>query len=91
MPEWLNYIAFGVLFFVVHAAWMVYSLPYARDRDDRLEFIGKIVPGFAGLCIVGAVLSPWPLLSIALYLAAIPMMVAGRALYELIVFRPEHD
>ena len=70
---------------------MVYSLPYARDRDDRLESIGKIVPGFAGLCIVGAVLSPWPLLSIVLYFVAIPMMVVGRAVYEVIVFRPKHD
>ncbi|TWU24323.1 hypothetical protein Pla52o_22500 [Novipirellula galeiformis] len=76
-----------MLFFVVHLAWMLYSLPYARDRDTRLELIGKIVPGFARLCIAGSVLIPSPVHSIALVVVAFPILVVGRACYELLVFR----
>ena len=89
MPDWFRYtvIAFGVLFFVAHVALMLLSLPYARTRDDRLEFIGKCVPGLGGLSIAVSVIVSSPTVGILLSLLGLPIMLLGRAVYELVVFR----
>jgi predicted membrane channel-forming protein YqfA (hemolysin III family) len=80
-------IAFGVLFFIAHLAWMLYSLPFAQDRAKRLEYFGKVVPGFAGICIALAVWVQSPLLAVPLMIAGGFVLILGRAVYELIVFR----
>ena len=89
MPDWFRYlvIAFGALFFVAHLAWMLYSLPYAQDRAKRLENFGKLVPGFAGVCFALAAWIRSPLPSVAFAVAGGFLMILGRAVYELIVFR----
>ncbi|MDA0588697.1 MAG: hypothetical protein O2820_13050 [Planctomycetota bacterium] len=88
MPDRFRYIviAFGTLFFLGHVGWMLFSLTHAVDRSTRLEYAGKVVPGFAGLCVVGATITTSPLLAIALYVAALPVMIVGRAVYEQVVF-----
>jgi len=85
---WLGYflIAFGGLFFIGHVAWMFYSLPFARNRDDRLECIGNCVPGLAGLAIAGTALVSSPLVALILLLAGAVFMCFGRAVWELIVW-----
>ena len=89
MPEWIRYVvtAFGILFFSGHILWMVYSLRLARSSADRLEYIGIIVPGSAGIVIATIPWVSFPLLKIALCLAGLLVMVLGRALYDLVVFR----
>ncbi len=89
MPDWFRYltIAFGVLFFVAHLAWILYSLPFAQDRAKRLEYFGKLVPGFAGIFIALAVWVQSPLLAVALAITGGFVLILGRAVYELIVFR----
>jgi len=80
-------VCFGAIFFVMHLAWTFYSVRFYTARDDKLEAAGKVVPGFAGLLIVASALlapSSWSLLCVVL---AIPLMIVGRAVYELIVFR----
>lgn len=93
MPDWIRYLAisFGVLFFVAHVAWMLYSLPFASDRDKRREYFGIIVPGFAGLCIAGAAWLQSPLISVVLGLLGGLLLLFGRAVYELVVFRGNAD
>lgn len=80
-------VCFGALFFLAHLAWAVYSVRFFKARDDKLEAAGKVVPGFAGLLMVAAALlapSGWSMVCAVL---AIPLMIIGRAAYELIVFR----
>lgn len=89
MQDWLRYVvvAFGILFFVAHLASVVLSLRYAQSRDDRLEFIGKVIPGLAGLIVAVMVFVTSTLVGITLALIALTTMIFGRAVYELIVFR----
>jgi hypothetical protein len=63
MPEWFGYtvIVFGVLFFAVHFAWMLFSLPYARDRETKLEF-GSSAKSFRGLAGCVSLALNWLLL-----------------------------
>ena len=77
----------GALFFVGHLAWAVYSVRFFSARDDRLEAVGKVVPGLAGLLMVAGALgapSGWAVVCTVL---AFPVMIVGRAAYEFIVFR----
>lgn len=93
MPDWFRYtaIAFGISFFVAHLALMVYSLPFARDRDTRFDYFGKIVPGLAGIGIACAACVDSSLLSILLVVVSGFVMILGRAIYELFVFRGGSD
>jgi hypothetical protein len=93
MTDWFRYtvIAFGILFFVAHLALMVYSLPFARDRDTQFEYFGKIVPGLAGIGIACAAFVESSLLSILLVVVSGFVMILGRVIYELIVFRGSSD
>jgi hypothetical protein len=80
-------VCFGVIYFLVHLAWAVYSVRFFTARDDRLEAAGKVIPGFAGLLVAAAALllpSGW---GVACTVVAFPLMFVGRAVYELIVFR----
>ncbi len=80
-------VCFGAIFFLAHLAWAVYSVRFFTARDDKLQAAGKVVPGFAGLLMVAAALlapSGWSVLCVVL---AIPLMIIGRSVYELIVFR----
>jgi hypothetical protein len=80
-------VCFGATFFLAHLAWALYAVRFYTARDDKLEAAGKVVPGFAGLLMVAAALlapSGW---SVVCGILAIPLMVVGRAVYELIVFR----
>lgn len=80
-------IAFGSLFFAGHLISASVGFRVAKDRDERLEAVGAVVPGLAGVLIVLAFTVPWSLVKLILALAALPLIVIGRALYELIVFR----
>jgi hypothetical protein len=89
MPDWIRYVqtAFGILFFSGHVLWMVCSLRFARSPADRLEYVGILVPGSAGIMIAAIPWVTYPPLGIALCFAGLLVMVLGRALYELVVFR----
>ena len=90
MPEWSRIAAtsFGILFFVGHLIWAIYSLRFQSTREERLEAAGIVVPGLAGLLIAASAWVPpgygWAVLSI-LIVAAV-LIIVGRAIYELIVF-----
>lgn len=77
----------GVLFFAAHLIWMLYSLRFARSRGGRIEYIGRIVPGMAGLLIAVAPWTPYRVLSIILPILSVLLLIAGRGAYEMIVFR----
>jgi len=70
---------------------MLYSLPFARDRGTWFEYLGKIVPGFAGIIIACAAWVDSSLVLILLVAVAGFIMILGRAVYELIVFRGSSD
>ena len=93
MPDWIRYLAIslGALFFVTYIAWMLYSLPFASDRKKRREYFGIIVPGCAGVCIAGAAWLQSPLISVVLGLLGGALLLFGRAVYELVVFRESAD
>ena len=93
MPDWIRYLAisFGVLFFISHVAWMLYSFSFASDRAKRREYFGIIVPGFAGVCIAGAAWLQPPLFSVILGLLGGLLLLFGRAAYEILVFRGDAD
>src|SRR5262245_32543554 len=78
---------FGLVYFLFSLSLAILGFRRSASRDDRLEAAGVVIPGLAGLGIVGAVWvgPPWAL---ALIAASIPFMAVGRAVYELIVFRP---
>lgn len=80
-------ICFGALFFIAHLAWAACSVRFYTARNDKLESLGKAVPGFAGLLLVTLVLLPPSGWSVVCAVAAISLMIVGRAVYELIVFR----
>ena len=76
----------GLAFFLIHVVIAVGALRFHADRKERVEALGKIAPGLAGLLVaIGCWLMPsmWALLPILL---ALPTLVAGRAAYELLVF-----
>ena len=89
-PTWVRVgaVALGVSFFGAHVFLAVMGVRRATNRDDRLEAAGLLVPGLAGLLLAAAYLSPTAALSLTLVLAALPVMIVGRAIYELLVFRP---
>lgn len=93
MPIWFCYATttFGILFFVAHLGLMLHSLPFASDRDTYFEFLGKAVPGFAGILITCAVWVDSALFAILLNILAGFVMILGRAVYELIIFRGRSD
>ena len=80
-------ITFGGLYFAGHLVWAAVNVLAAKGRDARLVEAGIFVPGFAGLFMVFAVIARWPILKIALRIAALVIGLVGRALYELVVFR----
>lgn len=80
-------VVFGCLFFAGHLLSAIIGFRVAKDRDARLEAIGAIVPGFAGVFLVVALLSPWWPVTIVSSLAGVSVIVFGRAFYELLVFR----
>ena len=80
-------IAFCGLFFIGHVLFAGARFCTAQDQGSRLEALGLLVPGFAGAIIVFAFLSPWPLLRPISALVSLPLIVVGRPLYELVVFR----
>jgi hypothetical protein len=63
----------------------------ARSRGQRLEAMGALVPGLSGLLMAAAALSRSRLWSLTLLVVSVPVMVLGRALYELAVFRPKKN
>ncbi len=91
IPLWIKVVAtaFGLLFFAGYLLLAVVGVRSAPTRDRRMEAIGAVIPGVAGLLLVVAFLAPWPLLSFSSAAVAVPVMLLGRAVYEdLIAFRP---
>jgi hypothetical protein len=82
---------FGLFFFLYHLIIAVSGIRTALSRDQRLESAGALVPGLSGLLMATAAWSPSRLLSLALVVVALPVLVLGRALYELAVFRPKKN
>lgn len=83
MPETATLIlaCFGLVFFGVHLVWMVVNVRAATNRDRRIEAVGIIVPGLAGLMMVVAAFVPdW--LKIVLVPVILADIVVGRAVYE---------
>lgn len=80
-------IGFGCLFFAGHLISAGVRFRAATNRNARLEAVGAVVPGLAGVLIVLAFIAPWPFVKLLLALAALPIIVLGRASYELVVFR----
>ena len=81
-------VTFGLLFFLGHLVVTQANVRRATTRDDRLEALGLLVRGLAGLMLAVAVAArPWPAIGMALALAAILTLILGRAAYELVVFR----
>jgi hypothetical protein len=80
-------VVFGCFFFAAHLLSASTGVRAGKDRDARLQAFGAIVPGFAGVLIVVALLSPWWPAKIISSLAVVPLIVFGRAFYELLVFR----
>ncbi len=80
-------IAFGCLFFVFYLFLAGVGFRTAKDRNARLEAVGAAVPGLAGVLIVLAFIVPWPLVKLLMALTALPVIVLGRASYELMIFR----
>ncbi len=79
--------AFGLLFFLGHIPIVVANVRAATTRDDRLESLGLLIRAVPGLLLALSVLAwPWPVVGFALLVAAVPTLVLGRAVYELIVF-----
>jgi TRAP-type C4-dicarboxylate transport system permease small subunit len=91
MPEWLKVTAtcLSVGFFLAHAwrAWMLTTRADSRER--RKEAVGAAVPGLAGLLWCTAIYAPALWLKFVLVLLAIPVLMVGRAIYELLVFRKD--
>jgi len=79
-------IVFGCLFFAGHLIRAGFCFRAAQNRAARLEAIGAAVPGFAGVLLVLSIVVHWLPVKLALLLAAMPVMVVGRACYELIIF-----
>ena len=88
MPTWLKLsgLVFGLLFFLYHLGLATWGFRSALSRDQRLEAVGAIVPGLSGLLMVAAAWSPWPALGIGLAVVGVPILILGRAIYELIIF-----
>ena len=79
-------ICLGAIFFLAHFASAIYSVRCFKNRNEKLEAAGKVVPGLAGLLFVAAGLlwpSGWAPVCLAL---SLPVLIVGRAIYELIVF-----
>ena len=83
--------SFGAVLFLYCLARMIYGMRFAQSRDERLEAVGLLVPGIAGLLLAGAFWVPHRWVAILLMLVAIACLVAGRAVYELIVFHGSND
>lgn len=79
-------VCFGAAFFLAHFAWAIYSFRFFTSRGDRLAAVGKVVPGFAGVLMIAAVFLP-PLGGLICAVLAIPLIIVGRAVFELIIFR----
>jgi ABC-type phosphate transport system permease subunit len=80
-------VAYWLLFAAWQGFWAVAGLQHARSRDEWLEAAGAAVPVAAGLLIAAAALTAPAPVSVALAVVAMPVMVLGRAVYELVVFR----
>lgn len=82
-------IALGLLFYLGHAWFTVAKYRAMTTRDDRLEALGLLVPGLSGLSLALAIAARTsPSFSIILLVLAFFNLILGRAIYELIVFRP---
>lgn len=79
-------IALGLLFYLGHAWFTVAKYRAMTTRDDRLEALGLLVPGLSLALAIAARTSPS--FSIILLVLAFFNLILGRAIYELIVFRP---
>ena len=79
-------IALGLLFYLGHAWFTVAKYRAMTTRDDRLEALGLLVPGLSLALAIAARTSPS--FGIILLVLAFFNLILGRAIYELIVFRP---
>lgn len=79
-------IIIGSVWFVAHVAWAFYAVRYCSTGDQLLEALGVIVPGLGGLCLLLAGVLTSPIWSLICLVIALPLMIVGRACYELIVF-----
>jgi hypothetical protein len=89
IPFWFKIaiIAFGLLFFAGHLLLAILGVRRATTRDNRLVAVGVVVPGIAGLFLAGAALSTTPVLGLVLLAPFLPILVIGRAVYELVLYR----
>jgi hypothetical protein len=87
-PLWLKIVAsaLGLLVCLGHVVSAVVGTRSARTPEQRTEAAGAIVPGVAGLLLVATVVSPSRPLSLLSACAALPTLVLGRAVYELVAF-----
>ena len=89
MPTWirLSVIAVGGLIFALHAWKALAGMRLALSPTQKLEAAGALVPGLGGLLLVAAVHVPSVRLRLVISAAGFLLLVAGRPLYELVVFR----
>jgi hypothetical protein len=82
-------IAFSLLFFLSHIGFTLAKFQAMTTRDDRLEALGLLVPGSSGLILALALaVRTSPRSVVILVVLAFVNLILGRAIYELIVFRP---
>jgi hypothetical protein len=84
-------VAYGLLFAAWQGFWVVAGLRSARSRDERLGATGAAVPGAAGRLIAAAALTAPAPLSVGPAILAVPVVLVGRAVDELVVFRPRRQ
>ena len=88
-PEWLKVCGacFGLVFFLYFWLVALWGMSSATSREHRLEAAGAMVPGFSGLLLAAALWSSSRAVGLGLAVAALPILVIGRAIYEVVVFR----
>ena len=82
---------FGSLFFAAHLTCAAHAMRFHPTREGKLEAAGAVVPGSAGLLVTAAAVVAPPWWAIACLVPAVPLLVLGRAVYELVVFRDRGD
>ena len=89
MPIWLAVPVsiLGVMFFTGHVLWVRYALRCALTPEQRREFFGKVIPGLAGLLVAAAPWVSFKPFAAALCLAGMIIIILGRGVYEMFVFR----
>lgn len=89
IPFWFRFAAIiiGLVLFAFQLTLAILGFRSAQSRDDRREATGAIIPGIAGLILIAGVLIPSRPACIVLMGLALPILVLGRAVYELVTFR----